>query len=97
MVRFYDVITTTRRRLAKMGLDVTIEQVNPNYVVMAISWESIMRYIKRHLTRTVDYPKHFIHLDPELQLLTIHIWKGERPQEVTTLVEREKKEEEVEE
>lgn len=86
MARLYDVIATVRRRLASMGLIGSVEQINSDYVVIGITWESIIRFVKRRVEKTIEYPKSYIHIDEDNKLFTIHIWKGKTPELVQMLM-----------
>ncbi len=72
-------------RLRHLGLSVIVDNPNPNLVVILIDNESLVKTIKNMIAKSVSYPKYFIYLDKETNVMGLYIWKGEKPKIVQEL------------
>jgi len=72
-------IVKSLNRLRSMGLKVSLEEMNENWVMIVIIPESMINFFKRMLSKNITYPKHYIDYDKESNLFAIHVWRGETP------------------
>ena len=65
--------------LRGLGLRLTVDKMNDNWVVVAVSMDSIINAIRNLMERNIKWKQHLIVKDVEHGFLVIHFWRGEKP------------------
>ena len=82
------VVQAGIRRLRSMGLVGDITMVNNNAMLIIISGESIIRFVKKRVDKSFNWNKKFIYYDKDNDALIAWIWQGSKPKQVKELEEK---------
>jgi len=72
-------IQASLQKLRNSGFKADIIEFNDNWIAIAITSESIIDYLTRHIEKYITYPQHFVEFNKDTNMVVIHFWKGEMP------------------
>jgi len=72
-------IAKSIRRLQNLGLVVDVIEQSPDWCIVVIERDSIIRAMKRIVERSITYPNNLVLNNQEAECLEIHFWRGEMP------------------
>jgi len=65
--------------LRGLGLKVQAELISEDWLMLAITEDSIITTIKRLIEKNMRYPSFIILRDRDTGLLAVHFWRGDMP------------------
>ena len=72
-------IAKSIRRLQNLGLVVDVIEQSPDWCIVVIERDSIIRAMKRIVERSITYPNNLVLNNQEAECLEIHFWRGDMP------------------
>ncbi len=72
--------------LRGLGLKTQITKIDDNWLMIAITEDSIITAVKKLMERNISYNQFLILRDKETGFLTIHFWRGDMPSALRTKI-----------
>ena len=72
-------IAKSIRRLQNLGLAVDVVEQSPDWCIVVVDSESIIRAMKRIIERNITYPNSLVLHDQNMDCIEIHFWRGDMP------------------
>jgi hypothetical protein len=72
--------------LRGLGLRLSVDKINEDWVAVAISIDSIINAIRNLMEKNIRWKQHIIIKDVEHGFLVVHFWRGEKPRQLEMML-----------